>query len=65
MEADSPAIGKTLEELQLREQFDINIAMIERGQQGNNRTLQGRAHFLGDLLSAIGTDEQLKAFRFL
>lgn len=64
IEADSPAIGKTLEELQLREQFDINIAMIERGSRVITVPSRYERIFPGDLLSAIGTDEQLKAFRF-
>ncbi|MBK7122961.1 MAG: cation:proton antiporter [Chitinophagaceae bacterium] len=64
IEADSPAIGKTLEELQLREQFDINIAMIERGSRVITVPSRDERIFPGDLLSAIGTDEQLKAFRF-
>lgn len=64
IEADSPAIGKTLEELQLREQFDINIAMIERGSRVITVPSKYERIFPGDLLSAIGTDEQLKAFRF-
>lgn len=63
IEADSPAIGKTLEELQLREQFDINIAMIERGSRVITVPARHERIFPGDLLSAIGTDEQLKAFR--
>jgi len=64
IEADSPAIGKTQEELQLREQFDINIAMIERGSRVITVPSRYERIFPGDLLSAIGTDEQLKAFRF-
>jgi len=64
IEADSPAIGKTLEELQLREQFDINIAMIERGSRVITVPSRFERIFPGDLLSAIGTDEQLKSFRF-
>ena len=63
VEADSPAIGKTLEELQLREQFDINIAMIERGSRVITVPARHERIFPGDLLSAIGTDEQLKLFR--
>ena len=63
VEADSPLSGKTLQELALREKFDINIAMIERGSK--IITVPGRDErvFPGDLLSAIGSDEQLKAFR--
>ena len=64
VEADSPAIGKTLEELQLREQFDINIAMIERGSRVITVPTKDARIFPGDMLWAIGTDEQLKAFRF-
>lgn len=59
--ATSVAVGRTLEELALRERHGVNIALIERG----DRTIQvpGREERLmpGDNLVLIGTDEQLAA----
>lgn len=59
--ATSVAIGRTLQELALRERHGVNIALIERG----DRTIQvpGREERLmpGDNLVLIGTDEQLAA----
>lgn len=56
---DSPLVGKTLEELRIRERFGVNIALIERGKRiiptpGKNDRL-----FPYDKLSVIGTDDQL------
>lgn len=57
----SVAVGRTLQELLLRERHGVNIALIERGE----RTIQvpGRDERLmpGDNLVLIGTDEQLAA----
>lgn len=63
LDADSPLSGKSLLALSLREKFGVNIAMIERGSRiimapGKNEQL-----FPGDILSVIGTDDQLKEFR--
>jgi CPA2 family monovalent cation:H+ antiporter-2 len=63
LDADSPLSGKSLLALSLREKFGINVAMIERGSRiimapGKNEQL-----FPGDILSVIGTDDQLKEFR--
>lgn len=56
------AVGRSLFELGLREQFGINIALIER----NDRAIPvpGRDERLlpGDKLHVIGTDEQLAQF---
>jgi CPA2 family monovalent cation:H+ antiporter-2 len=62
-EEDAVMNGKTLEELQLRERFGVNIAMIERGSKIIMAPGKYAAIFPGDKLAAIGTDEQLKAFR--
>jgi CPA2 family monovalent cation:H+ antiporter-2 len=55
-------IGKSLMELQWREQFGINIGMIERG--GRRIAVPGRNEliFPNDVLSVIGTDEQFDRF---
>lgn len=63
IEADSAVAGKTLEELALREKFDINIAMIERGSKIIAVPARSERIYPGDLVSVIGSDEQLKAFR--
>jgi CPA2 family monovalent cation:H+ antiporter-2 len=61
----SSFIGKTLEELALREQYGINIAFIERG----NRLLYAPARteklFPYDEIGVIGTDLQLQKFGIL
>jgi len=59
----SPYIGKTLFESRIREEFGVNIAVIERGDLVIN--VPGRAEYLypNDRLSVIGTDEQLEKFR--
>lgn len=59
----SPFMGKALNELQLREQFGVNIAMIRRG---NKHTvvapLGAEKIYPGDKLFVIGNDDQLEQF---
>ncbi len=60
---ESNIAGKSLQDLQLREEIGINIAFIRRGEvtiriPGRNERL-----FPGDEVCAIGTEEQLEAFR--
>jgi len=59
----SPYIGKSLFESKIREEFGVNIAVIERGDLVIN--VPGRAEYLypNDKLSVIGTDEQLEKFK--
>lgn len=59
----SPYIGKTLFESRIREEYGVNIAVIERGDFVIN--VPGRTEYLypGDKLSVIGSDEQLEKFR--
>lgn len=61
--ADMPGIGKSLRELAWREQYGINIAIIERGNNVINTPKRGQRIFPGDILFMIGTDEQLDKFR--
>lgn len=60
----SPCMGKTLEELAIREKLGVNIAMIKRG---DIFTLIAPARheriYPGDRMFVIGTDEQLDAFK--
>ncbi|MBS1783744.1 MAG: cation:proton antiporter [Bacteroidetes bacterium] len=60
----SPISAQSLEEIATREKFGVNIAMIKRG---DSYTLNAPSRFEqiypGDVLFAIGTDEQLEQFR--
>lgn len=58
-----PFLGKSLEEIRLREEFGINIAMIERGNVNLYIPTRHEKIFPGDQLHIIGTDEQLEKFR--
>lgn len=61
--ADCPLAGKFLLDLSLRESFGVNVAMIERGSHIVMAPGKDVQLFPGDILSVIGTDEQLKEFR--
>lgn len=63
LNSKSPYIGKTLFESRIREEYGVNIAVIERGDFVIN--VPGRAEYLypNDKISVIGTDEQLENFR--
>jgi CPA2 family monovalent cation:H+ antiporter-2 len=56
----SPAAGRTLLELALRENFGINIALINRGGQKIYAPDKNERLFPGDVITGIGTDEQLE-----
>ncbi len=60
---DSPIAGQVLIDLKVREQFGVNIAMIERGSRMIITPGRTDQIYPGDLLSVIGTDEQLDRFR--
>ena len=62
LNAQSPYIGKTLFESQIREEFGVNIAVIERGDYVINVPNRHEHLFPYDTLSVIGTDEQLRKF---
>jgi CPA2 family monovalent cation:H+ antiporter-2 len=55
--------GKTLEELQIREQLGINIASIKRGEIVIHIPNKTERLFPGDEICVIGTDTQLKEFK--
>ena len=61
--ADMPGVGKTLRELSWREKYGINVAMIERGNNVINTPKRGQVIFPGDIISVIGTDDQVDVFR--
>jgi CPA2 family monovalent cation:H+ antiporter-2 len=60
--AFGPFLGRTFQELGIRERFGVTVALIERG--GRRMPAPGRDErvFPHDRLSVIGTDEQLAAF---
>lgn len=59
----SNVAGKTLEELQLREQIGVNIAFIKRGEVTINIPSRNERLFPGDEICVIGTDPQVKDFK--
>ncbi len=60
---EAPYVGQLLSELSIREKYGVTIAMIERGKM--HITAPGRFERLMpyDVLSVIGTDEQLSQFK--
>lgn len=62
----SPAIGKTLLELAIRERFGASIALIKRGKQQYAAPGKDERLYPGDVVTVIGTDEQISQLnRFL
>lgn len=61
--AEAPYVGMLLSELSIRERYGVTVAMIERGKI--HITAPGRNERLMpyDVLSVIGTDEQLSQFK--
>ncbi len=60
---ESNVAGKTLEELQLREQMGINVAFIKRGDVTINIPSRNERLFPGDEVCVIGTDFQVREFK--
>jgi CPA2 family monovalent cation:H+ antiporter-2 len=58
-----PFIGNTLMESQLRENYGINVAVIKRDDLIINVPKRSERLYPNDILSVIGTDEQLKNFK--
>ncbi|GEP94099.1 cation:proton antiporter [Chitinophaga cymbidii] len=56
-------VGKTLEELGLRERYGVNIGLIERGEKLIPIPAKSERLYPGDRLQVIGTDEQITLFR--
>lgn len=61
--AHSPFTGKTLLESRIREDFGVNIAAIEREDLTINVPDRLERLYPHDVISVIGTDEQLKNFK--
>lgn len=65
VQPDFHCAGIPLEELQWREQYGINIALIERGDLSIISPERRERLYPGDRLSVIGTDDQLARLREL
>lgn len=61
LRADSVAVGRSLQELALRERFGVNVGLIERGERTIPVPVRDERLLPGDNLLLIGTDEQLAA----
>ena len=59
----SVIIGETLENLQIREKFGVNIAVIERGGYTVMPPTKDERIYPGDKIYIFGTDDQIELFR--
>lgn len=59
----SPFIGIKLQDLKWREEYGINVALIERGDKAIYTPGRDNMLFPGDIVNIIGTDEQLNKFK--
>lgn len=60
---DSNLIGKSLQELKIRETFGINVVLIERGSKTIYLPRPTEVLYPCDRIEVIGTDDQLDIFR--
>ena len=60
---DSSLIGKSLQDLAIREKFGINVVLIERGSKTIQLPRPTEVLYPYDRIEVIGTDLQLEAFR--
>ncbi len=60
---ESELVGKTLVDLKIREQYGINIAMIERGKISISTPSRDERLYPNDKLLIIGTDDQLASVK--
>ena len=63
LNAQSPLVGKTLFESKIREEFGVNVVVIERGDIVINIPSRIERLYPNDKLSVTGTDEQLEKFQ--
>ncbi|MFC6996857.1 cation:proton antiporter domain-containing protein [Rufibacter roseus] len=63
VQPESAVVGRTLAELQIREKFGINVAVIERGKRTIMPPTRQEHIFPGDKLYVFGFEEQVEAFR--
>ena len=57
-----PFTGRTLSEANLRNLYGINVASIKRGPKRINIPAGNHRLFPGDVISVVGTDEQIRKF---
>jgi CPA2 family monovalent cation:H+ antiporter-2 len=62
---ESAVAGKSLVELQIREKYGVNVAVIERGKRTLMAPTRDERILPGDRLYVFGTDEQMETFRQL
>ncbi|RZA01777.1 MAG: sodium:proton antiporter [Sphingobacteriaceae bacterium] len=62
---ESPLVGLTLVELGIREQYGVNIALIERGKRIIPTPSRDERLYPNDKISVIGTDEELAQVKSL
>jgi monovalent cation:H+ antiporter-2, CPA2 family len=60
---ESVVVGKSMLELQIRELYGVNVAVIERGDRTIMAPTRHERIFPGDKVYIFGTDEQIGAFR--
>ncbi|WP_210486369.1 cation:proton antiporter [Rufibacter aurantiacus] len=60
---EAEVVGKTLYELQIREKYGVNVAVIERGDRTLMAPTRNEQLFPHDKLYVFGSEEQVEAFR--
>lgn len=60
---NSPYLGKTLQELAIREHYGVSVVMIERGNKKITAPKRDEKLYPLDRISVIGTDEHLALFK--
>lgn len=60
---ESEMIGRSLQDIKVREKFGVTIVMIERGKNKITAPDQYQCIFPHDRVFVIGTDEQIEAFK--
>jgi monovalent cation:H+ antiporter-2, CPA2 family len=60
---ESVVVGRSLFELQVREKYGVNIAVIERGDRTIMAPTRQELIFPGDRIYVFGSDEQIEKFR--
>ncbi|MGV3538217.1 MAG: cation:proton antiporter [Rufibacter sp.] len=63
VEPESVVVGKSLVDLQIREKYGVNIAVIERGNRTIMAPTRNELVLPFDKLYVFGADEQISAFR--
>ncbi|MFD3002820.1 cation:proton antiporter [Pontibacter toksunensis] len=62
---NAAVVGKSLLELQIREKYGVNVAVIDRGERTIMPPTSSERIFPGDKLYVFGSDEQVQAFKEL